>query len=130
MKEPSIKFSKEILKDMTLIANYNSIKLSDWIKRLNTNFEILIQEKKAFTIKKLEGLWVLDKMTDDLKPLLITKNMEFELKIIELEHEYKRKHKEVDEKKMEKFVNSKLKKEIQELLQLNINPTIKLLNSV
>ena len=63
-KELPLNFSKEILKDMTLIADYKGIKLSDWIKRLNVNFEISIQKKKAFTIKKLEGLWVLGKMTD------------------------------------------------------------------
>lgn len=65
----------------------------------------------------------------DLKVELITKTMEYELKIIELENRYKEKNQNFDEKKMEAYINNKMKKETKELLNLNIQPALGLLNS-
>lgn len=60
---------------------------------------------------------------------IIIKNDELKAKITKLERYYKEKHTNFDEKKMEKYISNKLKKEIKELIQLNINPAIEMINS-
>ena len=46
--------------------------------------------------------------------------MDYELKIIQLEKEYKQKCKEFDEEKMEQFIKRKMKNDTAELLNFNI----------
>ena len=62
-KEPIIKFSKEVLKDLKIIAMHHGMKTSDLTKNIETNFNILIQRKKSMIIKELESLWFFDKIT-------------------------------------------------------------------
>lgn len=62
-KEPTIKFSKEALKDLKIIAIHNGMKPSDLTKNIEMNFQILIQRKKSMVLKELESLWFFDKIT-------------------------------------------------------------------
>lgn len=66
---------------------------------------------------------------EDLKTKLIIKAMEYELKIKELEEEYKRKNADFNERKMKIYINRKIKQQTDELLKLNINPALELLKS-
>jgi len=59
-----LKFSKDMVKDMGLIAKYEGFKLSDWVQRINCNFDHFVQRKKATVIKHIEGQYVIGKMTN------------------------------------------------------------------
>lgn len=58
---------------------------------------------------------------DNLKTELINRTAEYELKMIELEREYKQKNQVIDESKMQKFVQRNMKKETADFLKFNIN---------
>ncbi|MBI2559042.1 hypothetical protein HYW20_07010 [Candidatus Woesearchaeota archaeon] len=59
-----LKFSGDMVKDMSLIAKYEGFKLSDWLQRINSNFDHYVQKKKATVINHIEGQYVIGKMTD------------------------------------------------------------------
>lgn len=65
----------------------------------------------------------------DFKTELITRTMDYELKMIELENQYKEKNKDFDESKMRAYVNNRIKEETKELLNFNLNPAINLVKS-
>lgn len=62
----------------------------------------------------------------DLMETLVVKNVIMKRKIILLQEEYVKKHQNIDEKKMRKYVNCRLKQEVEELLNLNIKPVVTL----
>ena len=66
---------------------------------------------------------------NDFKTELITRTMEYELKIIELENRYKEEHKDLDEKKMRTYINNNMRKETKELLNFNLKPALNLVKS-
>ena len=68
--QASLRFSKSTIKDMEIIAKYHGIKTSDWLRRLDNNFSNFVKRKKTSVIRQLEGMWILDKITDsDFKRL-------------------------------------------------------------
>lgn len=65
----------------------------------------------------------------DLKTELITRTMNYELRIIELENKYRETHKEIDEKKLRAFINKNMRKETKELLNYSLKSSIDLMDS-
>ena len=63
-KSKSIKFSKRIIEDMEIIAKHKHVKLSDWIKWLEYNFDAYIAIKKSKAIKYFEGKFILGKISN------------------------------------------------------------------
>ena len=61
----SVAFSKEVLKDIGIITSQEDIKTSEWVKNFKFNFVSYIALKRASAMKKIEGKWILNRITSE-----------------------------------------------------------------
>jgi hypothetical protein len=62
--EKHITFSKEILKDIEVIAKYRGMKASAFTKVLENVLVPAIQKRRDFIVAEAEGQWVMGKISD------------------------------------------------------------------
>ncbi|HCE95605.1 MAG TPA: hypothetical protein DER04_02410 [Holosporales bacterium] len=64
MERGKVMFSKEVLKDIEVIAKYRGMKTSAFVEQLEETLVAVIQRRRNYITREAEGQWVMGKISE------------------------------------------------------------------